>query len=229
VLSDNLQLGIGILIPFVFTFYCFLNLPVRDFRPYAIGKSIPEQMKIPDGAPQDVYETILTYKNSNTNEVKDFTASSYPWNDSTWVWVSTETNLISKGFETAIHDFDIEAEDGNNYTEDILAEPYIFLLVSYDITNAAEEVQQKINEFAAQVGTAGYYFYGLTASLYNDVEEFRHNNQNEFDYYTVDGITLKTIIRSNPGLVLLKEGVVIGKWHYRNLPKFEDVKNQYLN
>ena len=216
------------LISCIFIYYCYTYLPIRDYRPFAMGKSIPEQIHLPEGAEPDQYETILTYKNSISGEIKDFTATNYPWEDSTWVWQNTENKLIKKGYEPPIHDFNLIASDGSEYTEDLLNEEFVFLLIAYDINKSNKKVQAKINTFAEAANNAGIYFYGVSASLYEDVEKFRHENQSMFEYLSCDETTLKTIIRSNPGLILLKKGVVSGKWHYNNFPEFENVKEKIL-
>ena len=207
-----------------FSFYCINHLPVKDFRPYAIGKSIIEGRKPPPGAKPFIYENTFIYKNSVSGEEKEFNDKNYPWKDSTWVFVSRDTKMIQKGDEAPIHDFNLLSPDGNDYTEDILNEPVMFLLISYDIKNSNEKVQPLINKFVDQVNKAGYYFYGVTASSYNEVEDFRHKHQSMFDYYSADATMLKTMIRSNPGLILLKKGVVKGLWHYSDFPEFEEAK-----
>ena len=86
-----------------------------------------------------------------------------------------------------------------------------------------------INEAAMNDPEGGPYMYGLAANSYSEIEPFRHANQNQFDYLTADATMLKTIIRSNAGLVLLKAGTVLGKWHYNSIPTYEEVKQNYMN
>jgi len=68
----------------------------------------------------------------------------------------------------------------------------------------------------------GIHFYLLTASTSQEIEEFQKKFNPGYGIYITDDVTLKTMIRSNPGLILLKEGVVLGMWHYRNIPQFSD-------
>lgn len=218
------------LIAGIFTFYCLNNLPIKDFRPYAVGKSIPDQMVLPEGAVESVFETMLTYRNKLTGEEKEFTMDNYPWQDTaTWAWVSTDSKQIVEGDEPPIHDFSIVDPDGIDVTEDYLAnDDYTFFLVAYNLEETETSVQEAVNRFVEAANMDGKYFIGLTASGSETVNQFRHDYQSLYDYYTGDGTTYKTMIRSNPGLILLKNGVVLAKWHHRNFPTYEEVKTTYF-
>ncbi|MBK8612961.1 MAG: DoxX family protein [Flavobacteriales bacterium] len=209
----------------LFMWYCLEHLPMKDYRPFAVGKSIPEGMAVPEGEKPDVYETVLTYKNMKTGEVKDFNSKDYPWQDSTWVWQATENKLIQEGYHPPIHDFVLTDVDGVDVTEGIMSEANpVVLIVSKDITEAATHCQPNINALAAEAFKNGWYVYGVTASGYEQIEEFRHTHQNAFDYLRCDGTVLKTIIRSNPGVLLLQQGVVRGQWHCNDTPSIEEAK-----
>ncbi len=212
-----------------FIFYTYHHLPIKDYRPYAVGKSIPEQMVLPEGAEPDVFENIFYYKNKATGEIEEFTEANYPWDDDNYEFHDRETKLIKAGDKPTITDFTIMADDGNDYAQDYFNEPtYIFMLVAYDITKTNTAPFKKINTFVDDCNTDGNYFIGLTSSLYNNVEEFRHANQTMFDFYTCDAITLKTIVRANPGVVLLKQGEIVAKWSANDLPDYKEVKEKYL-
>lgn len=213
----------------ILIYYTLNHLPLRDYRAYAVGKSIPEQMKLPEGAVPDVYENIFYYKNKTTGKVEEFTESNYPWDDDNYEFSDRETKLISEGDKAAITDFTISAEDGNDYAADYFNEEgYIFMFVFYDITKAEIGAIKKINTFVDQAGTEGAYSIGLTASLYADIEKFKHDNQLALDFYTCDAITLKTVVRANPGVVLMKKGNILGKWNANDLPDYEELKQEYL-
>lgn len=213
-----------------FTFYSLWHLPVKDFRPYKVGNNIPELMKVPEGAPVDVYEMRLVYRNTVTNEVKEFDDKNYPWQDTTWVWVETKQELISKGYEPPIHDFSLIDADGNDVTMDILNDPDpIFVLISHDLAKTNKPAHEEFNVFANAAFNAGYNVIGLTATPYEQTDAFRHELQIPITYYFADAITLKTIIRSSPGLVLLKNGVILGKWHYNDFPELSEVESEILN
>ncbi|MBK9479618.1 MAG: DoxX family protein [Bacteroidetes bacterium] len=218
-----------------FSLHCYWHLPVMDFRPYAVGKNIPDQMKIPEGAKGDEYESVLVYKNKKTGESKEFTMaeyskSAYLWEDTlTWAWEATNNKLIREGYHPPIHDFSIASADGEDLTQKIISNPnYNFLLISYDINEANVNVQQKINEFVARCTKDSLAFVGLAGSSAKEIDNFRHQNNSLFDYYITDQTVLKTIIRSNPGLMLMKNGTVLGIWHYNDFPNYDEVAAKYF-
>ncbi len=212
----------------VFSINAVWHLPARDFRPYAVGKNLPEQMTLPENAVQPVYETILTYKNKTTGEVKDFNQDNYPWDDENWEWVNTESVLIKEGDVAKITDLSIVNERGDDITETVLSEDVTFLLIMYDLNKTNTDNMEQIVEFANKSDEMGIPFMGLSAANYELKEEFRHQYQTPFPINTTDGIVLKTIIRSNPGLILLKKGTVIAKWHNNDIPDFQKVNEKYL-
>jgi uncharacterized membrane protein YphA (DoxX/SURF4 family) len=217
------------IISIIFIYYTYNHLPLKDYRAYAVGKSIPEQMVLPEGAVESVYENIFYYKSNKTNKVEEFTEANYPWKDTNYVFSSRDTKLILQGDEAAISDFTMMADDGNDYAQDYFNEEgYIFVFVAYDITKTEKLSLKKINTFVDDASKDGNYFIGLTASLYNDVESFRHEQQTMFDFFTCDAITLKTIVRANPGVLVMKKGKIVGKWNANDLPNYAIVKAEVL-
>lgn len=229
VVTQFIPIGFVTVISLGFIYYTYIHLPIRDYRPYAVGKSIPEQMTLPEGAQPDVFENKMFYKNKTTGVVEEFSETNYPWQDTNYVFADRQTKLIKAGDHPAITDFTIIASDGNDYAKDYLNEEgYLFMLVAYDINKTKQTTYKKINTFVDQSNLEGHYFIGLTASLYEDVEKFRHENQTMFDFFSCDAITLKTIVRANPGILLLKKGKVLAKWNANDLPDYKIVKEQYL-
>ena len=179
-------------------------------------------MIIPEGVPLDEYKNTWYYKGSD-GVTQEYTDEDKPWEDTTLTFIDRKTILIKKGYEPPIHDFSITSSDGVDYTEEVINDPnYNFLLIAYDITKTNKEVQKEVNDLANACSKKGIPFLGLTSSTYEAVEEFRHDVQAIYDYHITDETTLKTIIRSNPGLMLLKEGVIINKWHYNDFPSFDE-------
>jgi len=232
------RLGIMVvtLIGCIFLGYHVLNhLPVEDFRAYAVGKSITEGRKSAEelGKTPTEYGTIYYLQNKNTGEQVKVSSKAYV--DEKWyekknyemLTDRTETVILKKGYEPPIHDF-VMLMDGEDRTEELLAEPAVFMMISYDITKTEEGAYEKVNRFAENAQQAGIPFYGFSASLPALVEQKRHELQTPFPFATMDETTLKTIVRANPGVVLLQNGTVTAKWHYNDLPDFEQVKKELL-
>lgn len=225
-------LGVGfftILMGFIITF-SYQHLPVIDFRPYKVGTHIPEKMSIPADEPIDEWESLFVY--SKNGEEQEFSLNSLP--DSTWQFVDAKHVLLKKGYTPPIHDFNITSAEGDEITDLVLAsENYNFLLVSYNLDNYDYKNQEKVNELVNYCANNGYNFYGLTASGSNEVNDYLDSNNLFFDFYNTDEITLKTIIRSNPGLVLIKSGTIIDKWSVNDFPNFTkegiDINSQALS
>ena len=203
---------------FVFTlsFYCLDRLPVLDFRPYKIGKNILEGMTMPEGAKPSVYESIFILEKNG--EKKEFTLDNYP--DSTWTFVDTRTVLKEKGYEPPIHDFSlVEQSTGEDITDKVLTDiNYTFLLVAHRIEEADDSNIDLINEIYDYSVENGYGFYCLTSSPSEEIELWRDKTGAEYPFCLVDDITLKTMIRSNPGLMLIRNGVILNKWNDADLP-----------
>ncbi len=206
--------------------HSYRNLPVIDFRPYSIGTNIPAKMEIPPDAPQDEYKTLLHYRKDG--ETKVFTVDSLP--DSSWEWVKTENVLISEGYQPPITDFYIktipEDEDVTDFF--LYHDGYTFMLISYDLTAASVKNQDKINELAQMAIDRGQDFICLTSSPLQQINLFRRETGAQYDFYHSDEIELKTIIRSNPGLVLMREGTILAKWHYNNIPEAKELEGDLL-
>ncbi len=209
-------------------------LPFFDFRPYTIGTDIKEKMKIPEGEKPDLYMTFFKYKNKKTGEISDFDQNNLPWQDSlTWQYVDgqePETRLVEKGFEPAIHDFSLSSDEEGDITQDVLADQKInFLLIAYNINDSKIDNQKKINDLYNWCQSKGYGFRCMTSSLSEDVENFKKISGAAYKFYSTDPITLKTIVRSNPGLVMLKSGIIMGKWHHDDIPEPECFEKKYCN
>lgn len=192
------------------------DLPLYDFRPYHVGANIREGMTIPEGEQGPQFET--TFILEKDGEQREFTLDDYP--DSTWTFVDSRTVQTSEGYVPPIHDFSLVNDEGDDITEEVLSDTsYVFLLVAHHLENADDSRPDLINELYEYCQQQGYGFYGLTASSEKAIDRWRDITGAEYPFCTVDDITLKTVIRSNPGLVLLKNGTVVGKWSHNDLPQ----------
>ena len=201
--------------------YCLYTLPIFDFRPYHVGTNIKQGMEIPEGAEQPEFEsTFLLRKNGETRE---FTLDNYP--DSTWEYVDTRTVQTKKGYEPPIHDFALTTCDtGEDITEQVLTKKgYTFLLVSPRLAVADDSNFGDIDQIYEYAEENGADFYCVTASANDEIERWRDLTGAEYHFCNADETTLKTMIRSNPGLILLKDGTIIGKWSHNTLPQTDDL------
>lgn len=201
--------------------YCLYTLPIFDFRPYHVGMNIKQGMEIPEGAEQPEFEsTFLLRKNGETRE---FTLDNYP--DSTWEYVDTRTVQTKKGYEPPIHDFALTTCDtGEDITEQVLTKKgYTFLLVSPRLAVADDSNFGDIDQIYEYAEENGIDFYCVTASANDEIERWRDLTGAEYQFCNADETTLKTMIRSNPGLMLLKDGTITGKWSHNALPQTDDL------
>ena len=197
-----------------FSVYNYRHQPVIDFRPYKIGVNIPEKMVIPEGAEPDKYETMLVYEKDG--QQKDFTIENYP-KDSTWKFVEQKTTLVSKGYTPPIHNFQIVDQNLNDITDYVLSyKGTVNLLCMYDLNKTSEKGAMAAEVFYQKIKSKGTPFYALTASSDEEIEAFRTRTGATYNFCKTDPITLKTIVRGNPALMIIKNGTVIGKWNWRD-------------
>ena len=210
--------------------YCYRHLPVLDFRPYAVGKNITEGMRLPEGAEPDQYEVTLKYKNKQTGEVRSFTEENYPWQDTlNWEYESSSERLVKKGYITPIHDLVIEHPTLGNITEEILEDDnHTILAVAYNLNQSDTQYQPAINRLAEYAQEKGIRFYGLTSSSERDIEAYKKRNHVPYEFCTADEIQLKTMIRSNPGVIILREGTILDKWAGKDVPDVKELQDTDL-
>ena len=210
--------------------YCYRHLPVLDFRPYAVGKNITEGMRLPEGAEPDQYEVTLKYKNKQTGEVQSFTEENYPWQDTlNWEYESSSERLVKKGYITPIHDLVIEHPTLGNITEEILEDDnHTILAVAYNLTQSDVQYQPAINRLAEYAQEKGIRFYGLTSSSERDIETYKKRYHVPYEFCTADEIQLKTMIRSNPGVIILREGTILDKWAGKDVPDVKELQDTDL-
>lgn len=206
----------GFLYILCMTICCYRHLPVFDFRPYYVGADIRSGMEIPEGKEPTLYETRFVLQKDGVE--KEFTLEDYP--DSTWTFVDSKTIVKKEGYEPPIHDFSIiHHEDGEDITDQVLSnEGYTFLLVAHQLGQANDSRIDLINELYDYCLEYGYAFYCLTSSSDEDILKWQEDTGAEYPFCLMDNITLKTMIRSNPGLMLLKKGVVVNKWSVTDIP-----------
>ncbi|MCD4769545.1 MAG: DoxX family protein [Bacteroidales bacterium] len=197
----------------LFVSYNYKYLPIVDFRPYKTGTNIMEDMTYPDNAPVDEYEVLLIYMKDG--EKKEFTLENYPSDDTSWVFTDQKSTLISRGYTPPIYDFSLVDQYGVDLTIPILNDPGItILMMSTKLSDATSNNLEQGFETGFESLAAGINFYIVTSSSPDDISRY----ENGLTFLSVDETTLKTIVRANPGYLLLNKGVVIKKWSASTLP-----------
>lgn len=217
-----------------FPIYTFSNLPVKDFRAYAPGKSICNGLKPGPNFKPAVYESRFLYKNLKTGEKKEFTDKTMPWQDTlNWAYDSALGSVVitPEVDGPKIVDFSLTDADGNSITDSILnLKGYNFYIVYWNLDKAEDDavVHAKINDFYELCKKNNVPINALTSSSADRINDFKHKHQALYDFVSADGTVLKTMIRSNPGLMLMKDCKVVANWHYNNWPSFTEVKNEHM-
>ncbi len=198
--------------------YSLYFLPPFDFRPYHIGVNIAEAMQPTTSAAAPLYET--TFLMEKEGVVREFDLDHYP--DTSWTFVDSKTTILRQGTMPQIHDFTIVAPNGADITDSLLAQQgYTFLLVAPSLDHADSSNFGTIDLLHEYALTYGYPFYCLTASTARAIAHWQDITGADYPFFFCDALTLKTMIRSNPGLILLHNGTIIQKWSNGNLPKEE--------
>lgn len=206
-----------------FAYRNYNHLPIMDFRPYKIGANIPALLTIPEGAPTDDYLYTFVYEKDGVK--KEFSLEDYPANDSTWTFVESKTSLVKQGYVPPIASFNIYNGEGDDVTGEILdSSRPVLLLVAPKLENADEDRIDEINSVYDYALENDISFYCVTGSSPEAIDEWSDNTGAEYPFRMADEVLLKTIIRSNPGLVLLENGTVLAKWHCNDIPPEEEVK-----
>ncbi len=224
---------IAIVLSFAFPIYAYRNLPPLDFRAYKIGDNIKDNMKAGSDYQPAIYESGFIYENLKNGEQKHFDMKNYPWQDTlNWKWVATDNILIHDAIHPPkIVDFSISSLGGNDIKDSVLnVKNYMFLLICWDISQIEgdETLHAKINDLYKLASADNKGFLALTQSDAKLIDDYKHAHQALYDFANADGVVLKTMVRANPGLILIKDGTIIMNWHYNNFPTYSDVKQKYM-
>ncbi|MBC9797055.1 BT_3928 family protein [Sinomicrobium weinanense] len=193
------------------------HLPVIDFRPYKIGANIGEGMIIPEDAPKPIYEYSWKFKVDGEEKIIK-TNGDYPSVDGEFIDVETEE--IQKGYEPPVHDFSIE-KGGEDHTEAMLAEDKLVMVISYNMRKASEEGLEKMKAVTDKALADGYKVIGMSASGEDLTLPVLRKYDLNFEFYFTDETTLKTIVRSNPGILKLHRGTIVQKLHFNDADELE--------
>ena len=221
------SLGIGV--------YTVNYLPFIDFLPYKKGNNLPELMTLPEGAVGDQYEITYTLRNKTSGEEKQVSDKVYLadelWKDENWEIIGDpESKLVSKGYQVPIPDLLISDANGEDVTQQLIENPYYNLVVvAWNLDKTDLDALQHINDLVTDITTA-YNIRAvlLTASTTQQAEQVSSQLRLLTEIFYADAVPLKSMVRANPGMLLLRNGTVIDKWHYNRLPDFKTLDNLYF-
>jgi uncharacterized membrane protein YphA (DoxX/SURF4 family) len=221
------SVGIGI--------YTYNFLPVIDFLPYKVGANIPDEMKTPPGALPDEYELTYHLQNKKTGATKVMTNTEYLksniWKDNDWKVVGEpESRLVKTGFTPKIRDLSIQDAQGNDYTKELLSNPfYSLVIIAYDLNKTDDDAIDRLNALAINL-TENFNIRTvlITSNSAHDAQAFSKKHHLVTEIFYADEVPLKTMVRANPGILLLKNGTVINKWHYHSIPKYDELIKKYF-
>jgi uncharacterized membrane protein YphA (DoxX/SURF4 family) len=209
----------------VFTVYCNMFLPAVNFLNWKEGTDVAKLMVCPPDAPRDSVQMTFVYKvngQPTTFSYDDVMAMKVP-NDA--VFVSQDKKIIRKGciptiFGFSMYDGEIDYKDSMLQNND-----YQLLVLSYDLEHARKNGLKKLTTLTQEfIEKDGKKVWGLTGTILDDAEKVRHEYNYLFSFYNTDPKMLKSMIRSNAGLILMKGSVVIETWPARSIPTPEKVR-----
>jgi uncharacterized membrane protein YphA (DoxX/SURF4 family) len=225
--SAILSLAIGL--------YTYNFLPVIDFLPYKIDANLPDEMKTPPGAKPDEFELTYHLKNKKTGDTKVMTNTDYMktgiWKDNNWeVTGQPERRLVKKGFSPKIVDLATQDAQGNNYTKELLSNPfYNLIIVAYDLDKTDDEAINRLNALAINLSqNFNTRTVLLTSNSHQYATAFSKQHKLVCEIFYADEVPLKSMVRANPGILLMKNGMVINKWHYHAIPRYDELVKKYF-
>ena len=196
--------------------YALRHLPVMDFRPYRVGASFAEGRVVPEGAAEDEYSTTFIYEKDGV--AKRFTEEDYPWDDTTWTFVESETKQISKGYEPPMKNFALLDARGEDVTDSLLlGEAYTLLGVVPFLEKVSERDVERWVQLCGLMERRGGKAVIATSSGSAAASAFSARN-GVLQFVTADERVLKTVVRADFGVVLVQRGVVLDKWRLRDVP-----------
>ncbi|WNH12987.1 BT_3928 family protein [Thalassobellus suaedae] len=201
-----------------FGYHVLMHLPTIDFRAYKIGANIKEGMSIPEDAAKPIVEYYWKFKVDG--EEKIFTTNgSYPSVEGDFIGV--DTKVIDEGYHPPIYDFSIENNEGEDFTEQFLSEENLIVVVSYSLEHIEREGALKLRALQKDAIKNNYKIIGLTASGEDAKQRINEAYNIDFEWYLCDEKALKTVVRSNPGILELDKGTVKQKVHWNDIDDLE--------
>jgi uncharacterized membrane protein YphA (DoxX/SURF4 family)/peroxiredoxin len=215
--SHKWILSVSLILCLYITYDALTHLPMIDFRPYHIGANIKEGMKIPEDAPQAVYKYKWQF-NIDGQKKTITTNGQYP--DVNGEFIEVNTELIKPGYQPPIHDFSLNKK-GEDYTDEYLNADRVMLICAYNLDLSNKTPWRKIGQMAENAKEKGYKVAAITASSEARQNQLKENYNLDFPFYFTDETAIKTIIRSNPGVLIIADAVITQKVHWNDLNLIE--------
>lgn len=208
-------LSLSLIASLIFTIYCYDHLPIKDFRAYKVNANISEGMVVPpDALPAIIEYTWVIEKDG----VKTTYVGDYPSIEGGKL-VDSSSEIIREAEEPKIHDFMIEGE--NDDTEFFLSKENVLVVVAYDFEKSSDEGFKRIKKTTDEAIKKGYTVIGMTSETPESrVAKIAQYDLN-FEFYFCDAITLKTIVRANPGVFEMDNATIKQKFHWNDIDKLK--------
>lgn len=212
-------------VPVLFAWFSitnFNNLPLIDFLAWKTGNKVTPDRSLP-------LQVTLTYRNVNTGEEQQFISPNFPFNDPEWLaqWEFVSQCVVDPNPPPS-HNLQILDSDMSDMTENFISNPdFQFILVVWDSKNVNTAALNAMNKFYHRTETDGHSFIAIAPTI-DEGNELRKALKLDYEFYFADDVELKIMVRSNPGLLLMKDGVVLAKWSYRNFPDYDEVEKTFL-
>ncbi|MBK6612279.1 MAG: hypothetical protein IPI59_13475 [Sphingobacteriales bacterium] len=215
---------------YFFTMSNYYNEPIIDFRAYKVGTDLLKGKSM-EGLDEGLVKIYYTLKNASTGETKEMEGNEYTksriWEDKNWTMVNEKTRqeVIREPEQPLIKDFIVQNTDGEDVADSLLQLPgYHFFVCTYNIDKISNKGFPEVNRILADAQKAGLPVNGITSSPIEDAEKLVNN---QYPFYLLDATPIKTWIRSNPGVVLMKGPVIIAEYHGEHLPEFSEIKKAF--
>lgn len=224
-LTENKKIAVmmSVVLALITPLYAYFFVTNLDFLPYRIGVNIKEATTVPEGAPKDVYETILTYRNKETNENRDFHVNDTTWqNAEKWEFVNSNYTLISKGYTPPIASFDITDKEGRIVTDSILNKRgYTLFVIAPTIDRLSASDYKKLDKIDD--------YFDCVILTSSDIHESKNLIASKYYFdtriFNLDETTLKSLLRADKGIVLVKDGTILAKRNFNDFIKINPAKD----
>ncbi|EAR00035.1 BT_3928 family protein [Maribacter sp. HTCC2170] len=205
--------AISLVLCILYANHVLRHLPAIDFRPYKIGANIQEGMSVPEDAPKPIFDYAWKF-NVNGEEKIIVTNGDYPSVDGEFIEV--ETTEVQKGYELPVHDFTIE-QNGEDFAASLLEEEKLMMIIAYDLRKSKLNAFEEVKTVVDLAVDKGYKVIGMSASGPEQTDRLIQEYGLNMQFYFTDETTLKTIVRSNPGALVLEKGTIKQKVHFNDI------------